>query len=162
MFAGGGSKGALWSQILSDVTGLPVRVPVVREATALGCAIAAGTGAGLYGDMASTGERLVSWHREFTPNPQHRELYQEMMSKWQTVYADQLGLVDSGLTTSMWQAPGLERRQRVVSSPHPNYRCRSAFPLSLWERAGCGATLRRSLNPITITALPFSLFLHDG
>ncbi len=66
VFAGGGSKGALWSQILSDVTGLPVRVPVVREATALGCAIAAGTGAGLYGDMASTGERLVSWHREFT------------------------------------------------------------------------------------------------
>ena len=37
VFAGGGSKGALWSQILSDVTGLPVRVPVVREATALGC-----------------------------------------------------------------------------------------------------------------------------
>lgn len=34
VFAGGGSKGALWSQILSDVTGLPVRVPVVREATA--------------------------------------------------------------------------------------------------------------------------------
>ena len=75
--------------------------------------------AGLDIDMASTGERLVSWHREFTPNPQHRELYQEMMSKWQTVYADQLGLVDSGLTTSMWQAPGLERRQRVASSPSP-------------------------------------------
>ena len=119
VFAGGGSKGALWSQILSDVTGLPVRVPVVREATALGCAIAAGAGAGLYGDMASAGEKLVSWHREFSPNPQHRELYQEMMSKWQSVYADQLGLVDSGLTTSMWQAPGLERRQRVVSSPSP-------------------------------------------
>ncbi|MFP4880430.1 FGGY-family carbohydrate kinase [Klebsiella pneumoniae] len=134
VFAGGGSKGALWSQILSDVTGLPVRVPVVREATALGCAIAAGTGAGLYGDMASTGERLVSWHREFTPNPQHRELYQEMMSKWQTVYADQLGLVDSGLTTSMWQAPGLERRQRVALPPHPNYRCRSAFPPSPFGR----------------------------
>lgn len=31
VFAGGGSKGALWSQILSDVTGLPVRVPVVRR-----------------------------------------------------------------------------------------------------------------------------------
>ena len=99
----------------------------------------------------------MSWHREFTPNPQHRELYQEMMSKWQTVYADQLGLVDSGLTTSMWQAPGLERRQRVASSPHPNYRCRSAFP-SPFGRGPGGATLRRSLNPITITALPFSFF----
>jgi autoinducer 2 (AI-2) kinase len=64
--------------------------------------------------MAATGEKLVSWHREFTPNPAHRELYQEMMSKWQSVYAEQLGLVDSGLTTSMWQAPGLAHRQRVT------------------------------------------------
>ncbi|PLL44120.1 autoinducer-2 kinase, partial [Klebsiella michiganensis] len=117
VFAGGGSKGALWSQILSDVTGLPVRVPEVREATALGCAIAAGTGAGLYGDMAATGEKLVSWHREFTPNQAHRELYHEMMIKWQSVYAEQLGLVDSGLTTSMWQAPGLTRRAPVAPSP---------------------------------------------
>ena len=109
VFAGGGAKGALWSQILSDVTGLPVRVPDVKEATALGCAIAAGTGAGLFDDMATTGERLVSWSREFTPNPAHRELYAGMMQKWQAVYADQLGLVDSGLTTSMWQAPGLVR-----------------------------------------------------
>jgi autoinducer 2 (AI-2) kinase len=31
VFAGGGSKGALWSQILSDVTGLPVRVPVCAK-----------------------------------------------------------------------------------------------------------------------------------
>lgn len=91
-----------------------MRVPEVKEATALGCAIAAGAGAGLFADMASTGERLVKWSREFTPNPQHRELYDGMMQKWQAVYADQLGLVDSGLTTSMWQAPGL-----VWASPHP-------------------------------------------
>lgn len=40
VFAGGGSKGKLWSQILADVSGLPVNIPVVKEATALGCAIA--------------------------------------------------------------------------------------------------------------------------
>ena len=51
----------------------------------------------------------MKWSREFTPNPAHRELYDGMMQKWQAVYADQLGLVDSGLTTSMWQAPGLVR-----------------------------------------------------
>ncbi|MER2788557.1 hypothetical protein ABTZ12_22940, partial [Escherichia coli] len=27
--------------------------------------------------------------------------------KWQAVYQDQLGLVDHGLTTSLWKAPGL-------------------------------------------------------
>jgi autoinducer 2 (AI-2) kinase len=55
--------------------------------------------------MASTGERLVSWSREHA-KPAHRELYRRHDEKWQAVYADQLGLVDSGLTTSMWQAPG--------------------------------------------------------
>ncbi|MOA44605.1 Autoinducer 2 kinase LsrK [compost metagenome] len=67
--------------------------------------------------MAATGEKLVRWSREFTPNPAHRELYDGMMQKWQAVYADQLGLVDSGLTTSMWQAPGLVRS---VPSPRPS------------------------------------------
>ncbi|MGS6259759.1 FGGY-family carbohydrate kinase, partial [Enterobacter hormaechei] len=45
------------------------------------------------------------------------ELYDGMMQKWQAVYADQLGLVDSGLTTSMWQAPGLVR---ASPSPRPS------------------------------------------
>ena len=114
------SEECLWrATALSYLVCMYIKEYSGRLSAFCGCAIAAGTGAGLYDDMASTGERLVSWHREFTPNPQHRELYQEMMSKWQTVYADQLGLVDSGLTTSMWQAPGLERRQRVASSPSP-------------------------------------------
>ena len=110
VFAGGGSKGRLWSQILSDVTGLPVKVPVVKEATALGCAIAAGVGAGLFSSLAESGEQLVQWEREYQPNLAHRELYDEMKQKWLKVYAGQLSLVDSGLTTSMWQAPGLVRR----------------------------------------------------
>ena len=108
-----------------------MRVPEVKEATALGCAIAAGAGAGLFADMATTGERLVKWSREFTPNPQHRALYDGMMQKWQAVYADQLGLVDSGLTTSMGKrrgwcehplTPALSLREREIES------------LSLWER----------------------------
>jgi len=37
-------------------------------------------------------------------------LYDNMMLKWQKIYADQLGLVDSGLTTSMWRAPGLAEK----------------------------------------------------
>lgn len=107
VFAGGAAKGALWSQILSDVTGLPVQVPQVKEATALGCAIAAGVGIGLFEDMAGTGQRLVRWQREFTPNPAHRELYDSMQQRWRAIYQVQLTLVDQGLTRSLWQAPGL-------------------------------------------------------
>lgn len=35
IFAGGAAKGKLWPQILSDVLGIPVKVPVVKEAAAL-------------------------------------------------------------------------------------------------------------------------------
>ncbi|MCS3409535.1 autoinducer-2 kinase [Serratia sp. AKBS12] len=107
VFAGGGAKGRLWSQILSDVTGLPVQVPVVKEATALGCAIAAGVGVGLYPSLAETGERLVRWERQYQPDMTQHALYQRQKETWLEVYADQLTLVDHGLTTSLWKAPGL-------------------------------------------------------
>jgi autoinducer 2 (AI-2) kinase len=64
--------------------------------------------------MASTGERLVSWQPRVRPIRSTASCIDGMMQKWQAVYADQLGLVDSGLTTSMWQAPGLVR-----TSPSP-------------------------------------------
>ncbi|EPP1946972.1 autoinducer-2 kinase, partial [Klebsiella pneumoniae] len=72
-----------------------------------GCAIAAGVGAGIFSSMAETGERLVRWERTHTPDPEKHELYQDSRDKWQAVYQDQLGLVDHGLTTSLWKAPGL-------------------------------------------------------
>ncbi|EBA4921210.1 autoinducer-2 kinase, partial [Salmonella enterica] len=107
VFAGGGSKGKLWSQILADVTGLTVHVPVVKEATALGCAIAAGVGVGVWPSLAETGEKLVRWDREHKPNPENFAVYQQAREKWQAVYQDQRALVDGGLTTSLWKAPGL-------------------------------------------------------
>ncbi|MDB2405442.1 autoinducer-2 kinase [Arcobacteraceae bacterium] len=107
VFAGGASKGALWSQILSDVTGCKVKIPKVTEATALGAAMAAGVGAGIYADLKSAASQLVVWDKEYTPNMQNHELYKEIKQTWQKAYDEQLKLVDDGITTSMWSAPGL-------------------------------------------------------
>ena len=107
VFAGGGSKGKLWSQILADVTGLTVHVPVVKEATALGCAIAAGVGVGLYPSLSEAGRKLVKFERRHQPNPDNYALYQAHKAQWADIYKKQLQLVDSGLTTSLWKAPGL-------------------------------------------------------
>lgn len=107
IFAGGGSKGKLWSQILSDVTGLTIHVPVVKEATALGCAIAAGVGVGLYSSMKEAGEKLVKIEHTYHPNVENHQLYQAHMERWQKVYAAQRALVDAELTESLWKAPGL-------------------------------------------------------
>jgi autoinducer 2 (AI-2) kinase len=107
VFAGGASKGELWCQILADVTGCKIKVPKVTEATALGAAMAAGVGAGIYVSIASASEILVEWEKIYTPNSKNHQVYNKIKEKWQTVYANQLTLVDKGLTGSMWKAPGV-------------------------------------------------------
>ncbi|MBE2893556.1 autoinducer-2 kinase [Spirabiliibacterium falconis] len=107
IFAGGGAKGKLWSQILSDVTGLIIHVPIVKEATALGCAIAAGVGVGLYSSMQEAAKKFVKIEHTFYPNPENNKLYQVNMQKWEKVYSAQLALVNDGLTKSLWKAPGI-------------------------------------------------------
>ncbi len=107
VFAGGASKGKLWCQILADVTGCKVKVPYVTEATALGAAMSAGVGAGVYGSLLEASESLVLWEREYEPNRENFERYEALSQKWQELYVEQLKLVDRGLTQSMWKAPGL-------------------------------------------------------
>jgi autoinducer 2 (AI-2) kinase len=107
VFAGGASKGKLWCQILSDVTGCTVKIPKVTEATALGAAMAAGVGAKIYSSLQEAATQLVVWDKEYTPNMQNHEEYKKIKVKWQEVYNEQLKLVDNELTTSMWKAPGV-------------------------------------------------------
>ena len=107
VFAGGASKGALWSQTLADVTGCTVKIPKVTEATALGACIAAGVGAGVYSSLVQASKDLVVWDKVYEPNMQNHKLYGEIKEKWLKAYEVQLGLVDQNITTSMWKAPGL-------------------------------------------------------
>ena len=106
-FAGGASNGKLWSQILADVTGKEIRIPVVKEATSLGGAMMAGVGAGIYNDIEEVAKQLVQWERTVEPNRENFVKYQEIKEQWQEIYAAQLDLVDRGLLTSMWKAPGI-------------------------------------------------------
>lgn len=107
VFAGGASKSPLWCRILADVLGLPVKVPVVKEATALGAAIIAGTGVGIYRDAADGAAKCVRWEETYTPDADNHRIYTEMYPVWREVYAAQLSLCDRGLTRNMWIAPGL-------------------------------------------------------
>jgi autoinducer 2 (AI-2) kinase len=107
VFAGGASKGELWSQIVADVLGKKVKIPRVTEATALGAAMSAGVGAGIYSSLVEASKKLVVWDKVYEPNMQNHELYQDIKNKWQEAYTEQLKLVDKNITTSMWKAPGL-------------------------------------------------------
>lgn len=107
VFASGASKSPQWCQMLSDVLGLPIQVPVVKEATALGAAILAGVGVGIYEDAATAAKKMVKWDNEYFPNPENTKIYAEMYQVWRQMYAAQLELADKGVTNHMWIAPGL-------------------------------------------------------
>jgi len=106
-FAGGASKGALWSQILADVTGKSVKIPVVKEATALGGAMLAGVATGIYSSIEEASKELVKWEKEIEPNMENYRKYEKIKDRWQKIYQTQLELVDRDLTKSMWEAPGV-------------------------------------------------------
>ncbi len=106
IFASGASKGPLWCQILADTLQIPVHTRVVKEATALGAAICAGVGVGLYPDIPTAAEQLVQPENIYEPNPAHAAVYEDLFARWSAAYAPQLELADQGVTTSMWRAPG--------------------------------------------------------
>ncbi|MCL2808534.1 MAG: autoinducer-2 kinase [Treponema sp.] len=107
VFAAGASKSDLWSQILADVLGVPVAIPVVKEATALGAAIMAGKGIGLYPNIKETARSLVKIEKTFLPDIKTREVYDAAYQNLRSVYQSMLKLSDDGLTNYMWRAPGL-------------------------------------------------------
>jgi autoinducer 2 (AI-2) kinase len=113
VFAGGAAKSPVWSKILADVLGMPVKVPSVKEATALGAAILAGRGAGLWHDTAQASGKLVKWDATYTPDAKNHETYNEIYRVWRKFYAAELAQSDAGTTRYMWAAPG-------AAAPHAN------------------------------------------
>lgn len=106
-FAGGASKGILWPQILADVTGKKVKIPVIKEATALGAAMSAGVGAGVYKNLNSAAKKVVKFEKIIKPNKKNVKTYAKLTKSWKKAYKVQLRLVDKNITTSMWKAPGI-------------------------------------------------------
>jgi autoinducer 2 (AI-2) kinase len=106
LFTGGAAKGRLWPQIVADVLGVEIRVPAVKESTALGAAIYAGIGAGLYDDLAEVVARIVRFERTFTPDATDRGTYDEHFHRWTKLYPRLLDLSEAGLLRPMWWPAG--------------------------------------------------------
>jgi len=105
VFAGGAAKSFLWPQILADVLGIPVDVPIVKEATALGTAIMAGKGIGLYTDIKKAVNTLVKIEKTFLPDKENHEVYDKAYQNWKAAYPPLLRLSDENITKYMWRSP---------------------------------------------------------
>jgi xylulokinase len=84
--AGGGSKSDAWLQICADILGRPFLRPKVIEAGALGAAIIAGTGSGIFPSIEAGVETMVKWEREFSPNPAMQQRYNERFEKYHRLW----------------------------------------------------------------------------
>jgi xylulokinase len=80
---GGGSRSDAWVQTCADIFGKPFTRPVITEAGALGAAIIAGVGAGVFENYTQGVDAMVKLERTFEPNQRRHELYQSRYQHYQ-------------------------------------------------------------------------------
>lgn len=87
MYAMGGAANSLvWTQIKADVTGKKIVVPSADTATALGAAILAGVGTGVYADFAQAVKATVRTRREHIPNGENKQAYDRGYETYRALY----------------------------------------------------------------------------
>ncbi len=106
VFTGGAGRGRLWPQIMADVLSVPVHIPAVTESSALGAAICAGVGAGVYSDLLELRPGLRRRTATFEPDPAAVAAYDERYANWREVYRRMLDITDDGLLSPLWRAAG--------------------------------------------------------
>ena len=75
--SGGGARSALWPQMFADVLGIPIALASCEETGALGAAIAAGVGAGVFPDLADGVAAMTSEQAAFAPDAGMAAHYEE-------------------------------------------------------------------------------------
>lgn len=85
---GGSANSLLWTQIKSDITGKPIRVPSSDTATTLGAAILAGVGVGLYKDFEEAVDRTVHMTRHHEPDMERHAVYEKQYEVYLKLYED--------------------------------------------------------------------------
>lgn len=84
---GGGSRSSVWKQIEADVLGIPVTTMKNLDAGALGAAVLAGVGTGVWDSAADATASMVVEDRTFEPDPQHRAVYEDRYAQFKDTYA---------------------------------------------------------------------------
>ena len=83
---GGGGKSSFWRQMLADVLNCPIVTGVDSEGPALGVAILAGVGAGVYQDVESACEMIIQKGDIQLPNKDNQEVYMSYYALYQKLY----------------------------------------------------------------------------
>lgn len=79
---GGMSRSPTFAQLVADVLARPVEVARTPEATALGAALCAGVGAGVFPDLEAAAARRAALRARFEPDPANASEYEERYEAW--------------------------------------------------------------------------------
>ncbi len=73
--AGGAARSELWVKMFADVLQLPIELTSCEELGAMGAAICAGVGVGVFGSFEEAVARMVRVSRTVEPNRENRQVY---------------------------------------------------------------------------------------
>jgi FGGY-family pentulose kinase len=97
---GGGTRSALWLQIIADVAELPIQLPEVADAVSLGTAMCAAVGAGVFTDLPAAGADMVRLASSIEPDPAASSVYDEGYRRYLETYTALAPLFHAAADTS--------------------------------------------------------------
>lgn len=82
VLSGGGARSPHWPQIFADGLGVPVTVAEARETGALGAAMMAAVGAGIYADEIEAAQAMTRTAQTYRPDEGMRDHYERRYALW--------------------------------------------------------------------------------
>lgn len=82
---GGATRSSLWPQIIADVTQLPVTLPASKDWPAVGAAILAGAGVGVFDSLDSGQVRFQGERQLIAPEAAHTLIYDQYFAQYQQI-----------------------------------------------------------------------------
>ena len=86
MACGGGGRSSLWRQMMADLYGCPVKTSESKEGPALGVAILALVGTGVYGSVQEACEKIVKAEKIQNPIPENSTEYEKYYALYKELY----------------------------------------------------------------------------
>ena len=83
---GGGGRSPLWRGMLADMFGYPVETSTSSEAPALGAAILAGVGAGLFPSVQAACAQLIRQENHVDPDAGRHQEYRRYYALYRRLY----------------------------------------------------------------------------
>lgn len=86
MICGGGSKSLLWRQMIADILGIPLDIPVTEQGPGYGGAMLAMVACGVFESVQQAAEKLIHVKDTVQPDPERMALYEKRYQQFRQIY----------------------------------------------------------------------------